>query len=388
MRHRADSEVELSNVLDSIHGVATKDVSWVDALERICNFVGARAADLNFLEPKSGTYSRIVPVRFDTEGLARYAEAYTRDPLNTNPRLPFFGIKEESSIWADSDIWSPREREKLSFFGELVHPYFGVHDALNTWIRKSQDDRADVALLLHYGKHDGGPSEEARRRLRLILPHLRRACTAEELLAEARAENVVLIEAFDRIPQAVALVDKAGRIVRANQAATKILARSEGITLALDERLVFADNTARDAFSRAVAQCSGTILVIEDQPSADASHLYVPRKDRSPLSLTLQPLPRSRVGESRAIAILFISDPDSALADQTASLRAAYGLSPTESRLVQALSIGISLKEFAQQNIMSYETARSHMRRVFLKTGSRKQADLVRIAHRLHWGVP
>jgi DNA-binding CsgD family transcriptional regulator len=54
-----------------------------------------------------------------------------------------------------------------------------------------------------------------------------------------------------------------------------------------------------------------------------------------------------------------------------------YGLSKAERQLLGALLDGLVLKQYAQARCISYETARSHLYRIFSKTGCKRQAELV-----------
>jgi DNA-binding CsgD family transcriptional regulator len=60
-----------------------------------------------------------------------------------------------------------------------------------------------------------------------------------------------------------------------------------------------------------------------------------------------------------------------------AFLRFKFDLTPAEARLVLRLVEGDSLKSSAQALGIGYETARTTLKSVFHKTGTRRQAELV-----------
>ena len=57
-----------------------------------------------------------------------------------------------------------------------------------------------------------------------------------------------------------------------------------------------------------------------------------------------------------------------------------YGVTPAECRLLMALVQGMTLKDAADTLGIAHATAKSHLARLFQKTGSERQADLVRLA--------
>lgn len=58
-------------------------------------------------------------------------------------------------------------------------------------------------------------------------------------------------------------------------------------------------------------------------------------------------------------------------------LRSAYGLTPSEARLTLVLLGGDTLRASAERLGVQYETARTTLKRVFQKTGARRQAELM-----------
>jgi DNA-binding CsgD family transcriptional regulator len=62
---------------------------------------------------------------------------------------------------------------------------------------------------------------------------------------------------------------------------------------------------------------------------------------------------------------------------QTAFLKNRFGLTPAEARLVLRLMAGDSLRAAANALGIQYETVRTHLKSIFQKTGTCRQAELV-----------
>ena len=58
-------------------------------------------------------------------------------------------------------------------------------------------------------------------------------------------------------------------------------------------------------------------------------------------------------------------------------LRCHFGLTPAEARLALQLVAGETLRSAGVKLGISYETARTHLKNIFSKTGTRRQAELV-----------
>jgi DNA-binding CsgD family transcriptional regulator len=76
---------------------------------------------------------------------------------------------------------------------------------------------------------------------------------------------------------------------------------------------------------------------------------------------------------------LFITDPERPPDSPLETLARLYGLTPAESRLLHKLMIGCTLEEAACQLQISVKTARSQMKRVFLKTDTSRQSEVLRL---------
>ena len=60
-------------------------------------------------------------------------------------------------------------------------------------------------------------------------------------------------------------------------------------------------------------------------------------------------------------------------------LRRHFGLTPAEARLALHLVAGETLRSAEAKLSITYETARTHLKSIFSKTGTRRQAELVMV---------
>jgi DNA-binding CsgD family transcriptional regulator len=75
--------------------------------------------------------------------------------------------------------------------------------------------------------------------------------------------------------------------------------------------------------------------------------------------------------------LILVVDPDSQVHFARDAFAKLFGLSPAECRLAVALLNGLQLEVAAGELRISYETARTTLKRIFQKTGTDRQAELV-----------
>ena len=76
---------------------------------------------------------------------------------------------------------------------------------------------------------------------------------------------------------------------------------------------------------------------------------------------------------------VFVSDPDLQLQSLDGLLAPLYGLTPTESAVVEFLVQGARVETIAHRLDVSLNTVRTHLKRVYAKTGATGQSSLMRL---------
>jgi DNA-binding CsgD family transcriptional regulator len=104
-------------------------------------------------------------------------------------------------------------------------------------------------------------------------------------------------------------------------------------------------------------------------------------RGRRPLGVPVIPL-RPQVPWTRLYqpsAILFVNDPGRDVAVRSDHLRDEFGLTRAEAALALEILAGQGLQVAAGRLQITLTTARTHLAHIFEKTGTRRQAELVRL---------
>ena len=274
-----------------------------------------------------------------------------------------------------ADVLPYRKFVSTSFYKEWATPQ-GLVDSLHTMLDKSATGGAAFVVFRH--ARDGLVDGETRRRVRLIVPHVRRAALIGKVIEQKTAEAATLADTLDGISAGMLLLDASGRIVRANAAGQAMLAKAE-VLHAAGGRLVANDRQSDRMLSDIVASAEdGDVALgikgIALPPNARGSERYVAHV------LPLTSGARRRGGAAyRAAAALFVHK---AALDDPSPLEAiarVYKLTPMELRvLVAVVQVG-GVPEVAGTLGIAETTVKTHLGHLYEKTGAGRKADLVKL---------
>ena len=81
---------------------------------------------------------------------------------------------------------------------------------------------------------------------------------------------------------------------------------------------------------------------------------------------------------SRPRTLILIDDPSETERQCGELMRMIYGFTPVEVRLADLLLQGLQTKELGARVSLSHDAVRFHLKKMFAKTGTRKQSELMR----------
>lgn len=210
----------------------------------------------------------------------------------------------------------------------------------------------------------GALQAEAARYMRLWLRH--RAGSRMSKLLEA---------ALAKVDYGLVLLDADTKIVFENAAATAMLERGAPVyrcrgSLCAAEPVQAV--SLRLAIDRALFRSSakghsdaGAPLIALGTPGA-----------ASPLLAAVSAAGTEAAGDGVAVHLFEVSGPGDPV---MAAMARWHGLSPMEAQLVAMLAAGHGVAEIAQRSAVKEDTVRTYLKSVFRKTGTKNQADLIRL---------
>lgn len=305
-------------------------------------------------------------------GFEEIIEAATADGWpQRNPRFPRINARTWTNFVCDTELLTADEIARDPFYNELLRP-FGLKWAAGS-ILLSSPTLGPVALTLERAL-DADPFTPAElTALDSLRPCFTRAVRLAESLGFRKLDG--MIEGWEAAEVAGAIIGRQGLVLRKTDALTGLL--GDGLVL-LDGRLTAM---AADDNRRLQAGLDGTVL----RSGAAAGPILVRRPSgRAPLVVEVSPLAPDRLLVfNGARAIVVIRDPAAVPASSERRLAMLFGLSRAEARLAGLLGSGVPLAAAAERLEIRYETARTQLKSVFVKTDTHRQADLVALVARL-----
>jgi DNA-binding CsgD family transcriptional regulator len=360
---------ELSAVISDIYDAAIDARLWEQALGSICAFVGGSSAALLWHDSAAERSEALHLFNVDPYYLRLYFEKY----VSLNPMFPAATFVDEGVVIADEDIMPRAELNKTRFYKEWIAPQ-GTLGALSVNLEKGTLRASMINVRMTVPLR-----QEMRRRLGLLVPHLQRAVAIGRLFDQKSAEADALTEALDHVEAAVILVGAKGKIIFRNAVAEKML--RDGIVVqetgnALSAVLPTANHSFYEIFHSAE----------EGDSSTGVRGVAIPLtpKLEEPWFAHVLPLTSGRrkqsANEYGAVAAVFIRRTVPNALSPLEGLAKHYGLSSGEVRVFVAILKTSGIKDTAVTLGLSQATVKTHLQRLFQKTGTKRQSELIKLA--------
>ena len=361
-------------LVQAIYDAADDPNGFGDVLAQIGATVAAHAGHLLVI-PAGATLAENHSFGADETSAAEYDRVWR----GQDPRFAE-AVKRPNRVLSDVAVVDAAAFERSALYNEHLAKVDVRYTVFTTCVT-SPELVAGVALMR--SKRAGAFDVEEVARLAAVAPHVARAARLRHVVQSLRDEIEDLRRALDCAIGAVAVLDRAGRVLCANAAAEALLAQRDGLYTELGVlRAVVPDETR--ALEAVIAKAA--LLADARRPGVVPAHLApfvrISRSDGVPVGATFLPLRarnivRARARGARVLAVFH--DPKRILRIDRALAAKLHGLTPTEAELAAALAEGRTLAEFAEARGCSEQTGRTHLKRILEKTGTSRQADLVRV---------
>lgn len=353
------------DLVDHIYEGAVRPAAWPGIVEHMARYFGTTRAALfsTFLGPSQGGLGILHGV--PEAALRRWGDEF----LATD------------DVWAQAAIRQDRFRAGLAFRGTDLLPeselrasriyrellqHVGIGHMCTGVIFDASGDVLPTTCGVYRPLDEAPFTEETRTRMTALLPHFSRALGVMYRLRDAEFNLAVTLGALDRVASGIALLDAKGTIRHLNCEAERLFALDDGLT------------------RRAVEEAARPALAADPMrtPHFSASHQVARHSGKAPFVLQFAPLPPANDFSREASgvrAIAFVTDPEAQARLDATLLQQLYGITPAEARLAERLCAGDTLAAAAARCAISEATAKTQLARLFERTNTSRQADLLRL---------
>lgn len=368
----------ISALVTGIYDSELDPARWQPTLKTLVDAFGARGGALMIAQPGERRFLSAT-IGLDHAAVQSYDAHYGQ----FDPVARVLERAKAGEVLAVRHVIAAQDHRHSEFYNDWAMP-LDAGDGVFTRLL-DQDDRISwLNLVAPLRPADFGTPTRIRL-LKLLVPHLQRALRAQALLADMAGERDYALGALDHLPNGIMLIDARLRIQFANVAAHALCGRRDGLR-AGPNGILMADHAKEHSALQGLA-----IQACSANPDAyGGGTLAVGRPTgKRPYIVHVVPLDRERdrFRTREPAALIIIVDPEREPLGVAPLLRDTFHLTRSESAVAVQIMRCEGLQAVADQLNVSLSTVRIHLQRVFEKTGTRRQAELVKLLVRLERSV-
>lgn len=362
---------QLSDLIGSIYDCALDPGLWPATCRSIANLCASTGGGICVHDLKQVQNDQLFVFGYQAEFLEKLGSQFAESPMAAADVVSNVGDVNSLAV-------EPRQLLESRFYREVLEPY-GLTDmiwfpALRTGTRVASLHASRSGRRPWYQPHDV-------RLFKLLSPHVCRALAISDALDIRALRSEMLERTLDGLVAGVFLMARDGHVVYMNAAAERQVRAGHSIRLA-HNRLSPVDPAARAALARHIDAATG-----EDAATAWREHsVAMPDSAGRGYVATVLPIEKGQrsgvLAPFAASVAVFMQDPVQAPLMPGEAFARLHGLTGGELRVLLALAQGLGGMESAQMLGISEPTVRTHLQRIFSKTGTSRQADLLSLLHR------
>ena len=357
--------VKLPDLVESIYDAGLDPSLWNDVVAGIRDFVGGQACGLFSKDSISKFGITHYYCGADPHYIQLYSETHSKfDPLTVLP--------PHGKIVSIPDLVNFDEYRRGRFYQEWMRPQ-GCSDAANVVLEKSNAS-CPVMMTVLSGRRM--VDAKMKHQMSLIVPHASRALRVHRAINSKLTLATALADVLDNLSSGIFLLDSCCHVVHANASGYAMLEADDVLRIIAGQLVTSgaeANQTLREAFAARddAAWLGGhAIPLLSPKGERYVAHIL-------PLSSVLR---NGNERRSDAVGALLLRKVTLGGQSYGELIARAFDLTPAELRVFLSIVEVGGVPETAVALGIAETTVKTHLHRVFAKTGVSRQADLVKLA--------
>jgi DNA-binding CsgD family transcriptional regulator len=361
----------LSNLLLTLYAAPSRPELWPRFLTDFTTLLGLPGAAILHQDLAREKYGFSIACGIDPAAQVSYGEHFGK----IDPFRPRFLAKDEGELCFGEELCPSSVLHKTELYGDYLSKYdFTLYCAVAT-IKRAETSEF---ISIYRGLKNRPPDAETIATIALILPHIRAALQLRSQLCgiDTAAKNYAA--ALDSLNAGVVLLTEQRECVFVGRKVADLCCSNDGLYIK-NARLGAYASADHQALSRLIDRA---IALASGKTTLSCGTVVISRRSGTCLRVSATALspeaPLAHLAASRrAVAAVFVRDPDHDVASLPQTLTVTYALTAAETRLAIELLEGYSLAQTAERHAVSIETVRAQLKSIFAKTGTCRQSELL-----------
>ena len=351
-----------------VYDAALDQHKWPTFLDAFARAVGGNSAMLRSVDPQTHQAGFVASAGYDPAWQKAYCEHFVKLD-NLTPALyrsPLGKVK------SSDQVIDPSVQRKTEYHNDYQLPQDKMHGMAALL---AKDGSHMLMFAAAACKRAGAFGEEQIRLMDTLAPHVTRAVQVHRKITGAIVEKKWALGALNQLRMGVILTNGSGMPLFANRAAEQFLSSGQGIGIR-QCRLALPKLSETALLYRLIADA------VQGAPGTNwGGDMRITLPDGNFLHCMVMPIPlelsaRLDVALAPGCAAMFLSRPGG-LQLPAQRLAGLYGLTAAEARLASKLVALRTVEQAADELCVTLNTARSHLKSIFSKTGAQSQSELL-----------
>jgi len=349
-----------------LHEAALSPDRWSEALQASMHLFGASGILLTDIDMQLGTPRSIQTAGHEPALLQAYAGYYE----SIDPTIGVGMTGAHGTVYHLREHFSEPQMSRMEYFQDFLFA-FGVTDVMATPIDYVANARLFVSLQRRAGER--AFDSKCHPLLGRFARQVKIAKQTEARLVASSQTNAALASGLDAFAAAMFIVNAKAGLRHQNRSAEALGNTRVGVQLHSGQ-LRLTSAAAQSRLLQALRAAS--------PPTNQATTFEMTGAGREAFQITATPLRAAHdltATWQEPLVLVIVSNTRDVAKAASNSMRRLYRLTTAESRLVGELAEGKTLQEIADVRNVSLATLRSQLKAAFGKTGTHRQADLIRL---------
>jgi DNA-binding CsgD family transcriptional regulator/PAS domain-containing protein len=381
-------EPDLLDLVGDIYQAGLEPALWPETLKRISQAFQADLGCIYTPMPARPEQALYLTHNFSDTTQAHYAAYYHRLDAWTLAAQKR-DIYIQGLVAFGEELIPQPALHRSEFYQDFLKPH-GMEWIVTTALFDGRADPATPATHMTFTRHrdhSAFDTDQARLIDRLA-PHVRRALLTHWQLSEVRLLRDAHANALDRLGHGLILLDQDGKVLFMNPRAESLIQQADVLRLQSGRLHTVrpGDQPGLDKLLREATLGQGGGLSLQPTNGHDKGH-EGNQLPPNPLRLSALPMREGQQLDAgipqplfhRPGALLLIHAPEHAQSPEPVPRFAAlHHITPAEQRVLQGLLNDRAPKQIANEQGVSIKTVRTQLSRLYAKTGTRNQRELVK----------